>query len=250
MRSFFIVLIGLISCFSWSCSEKKEEGVTKVTINKTAELLKRFDENGYNVAFLIVDGVFNTELTAPWDIFQHTIFRDQVKPMNVFSVSNKSDFVTTFEYMRIIPDLNFLEDSIPRIDILVVPSAEHNMDTDLEDSSLIEFVKTVGQKAQYVTSHCDGAFILAKAGLLNEVASTTFPDDIDKYQTMFPHLDVRRNTIFVHDQKFITSAGGARSFDAALYLTELMYGKRVADELANGLVIDWNLENISHTIID
>lgn len=239
-----------MSCFSWSCSEKKDEGVTKETINKTAELLKRFDENGYNVAFLIVDGVFNTELTAPWDIFQHTIFRDQVKPMNVFSVSNKSDFVTTFEYMRIIPDLNFLEDSIPRIDILVVPSAEHNMDTDLEDSSLIEFVKTVGQKAQYVTSHCDGAFILAKAGLLNEVASTTFPDDIDKYQTMFPHLDVRRNTIFVHDQKFITSAGGARSFDAALYLTELMYGKRVADELANGLVIDWNLENISHTIID
>lgn len=231
-----------------SCN-KKQERIVKDPFRKTKELTKRFDPNGYNVAFLIVDGVYNTELTAPWDIFQHTIFRDQVKPMNVFTVSNRSDYVTTFEYLKIIPDLNYLEDSIPNIDILVVPSAEHNLDTDLKDSALIDFVRRTGQTAEYVTSHCDGAFVLAQAGLLDEVASTTFPGDLDKYEEMFPHLNVKRDVMFVHEDKYITSAGGAKSFEAALYLSEVLYGKTVADQLANGLVIDWDKNDVKHLII-
>jgi len=40
------------------------------------------------------------------------------------------------------------------------------------------FVKIANQKALFMTSHCDGAFVLAKAGLLDSVVSTTFPSDI------------------------------------------------------------------------
>ena len=57
----------------------------------------------YNVAFLIMDGVYNTELTAPFDIFQHTIFRESIKAMNVFLVANTLDPITTFEGMRLLP---------------------------------------------------------------------------------------------------------------------------------------------------
>ena len=72
--------------------------------------------------------------------------------------------------------------------------------------------------------------MLAQAGLLDDVVSTTFPSDIEAYKTMFPHLDVRSDVLFVHDDKFITSAGGAKSFEAALYLCELLYGKEIADQ--------------------
>ena len=236
-------------CVLFGCTPKEEmkkEVVLPLVESKTDQLLKRFDSNGYNVAFLIVDGVFNTEFTAPWDVFQHTIFRDQVRPMNVFSISNRSDYVTTFEYLKIIPDLNFLTDSIPHIDILVVPSAEHNMDKDLEDTALINFVKRVGAKAQFVTSHCDGAFVLAKAGLLDGVASTTFPADIAIYEKMFPNLTVKKDFLFVHEDKFVTSVGGAKSFEAALYLTEQLYGPEITRQLAEGLVIDWDLSSINY----
>ena len=204
----------------------------------------------YNVAFLITNGVFNTELTAPWDIFQHTIFRDSIKAMNVFLVSNQNSAVRTFEGLRILPDYNFLQDSLPHIDILVIPSAEHHLDTDLENQALINWVRKTGQNAQYVTSHCDGAFILAQAGLLDHVASTTFPGDIDKYKKRFPQLDIRKDVTFVHDKKFITSAGGARSFDGALYLCELLYGKKIAQRLAKGLVLDWDLANVKKVIVN
>jgi len=87
-----------------------------------------------------MDGTFNTELTAPFDIFQHTIFRKGIKSMNVFLVANTADPVTTFEGIRLLPDFNYLTDRLPKIGILVVPSAEHHLDTDPEDKAMIEFV--------------------------------------------------------------------------------------------------------------
>lgn len=204
----------------------------------------------YNVAFLIMDGVYNTELTAPFDIFQHTIFRDGIKGMNVFTVANTDKPIFSFEGMRILPDFNYLKDVLPKIDILVVPSAEHHLDKDLEDEAMLNFVKKADAEAQYVTSHCDGAFVLAQAGLLNNTVSTTFPDDIDTMRERFPNLDIRKEVLFVHDGKYITSAGGAKSFEAALYLCEHLYGKEIAESLAGGLVIDWKLEDVPHLIIE
>ncbi|MEM1328485.1 MAG: DJ-1/PfpI family protein [Bacteroidota bacterium] len=222
-----------------SCQDKSEPTPTYQT-----------NPEMYQVAFLIMDGVYNTELTAPYDIFQHTIFREGIKPMQVFTVANTREPITTFEGMRLLPDLDYTKDELPKIDILVVPSAEHHLDTDLEDKVMIDFVKAVAKDAQFVTSHCDGAFVLAQAGLLNEVASTTFPSDIETYKSKFPQLDIRDSTLFVHDGKYITSAGGAKSFEAALYLTEHLYGAAIARSLAGGLVIDWELENVPHIVIE
>lgn len=204
----------------------------------------------YNVAFLIMDGTFNTELTAPYDIFQHTIFRDSIKAMNVFTVANTDHPITTFEGMRLLPDYNYVKDSLPKIDILVVPSAEHHLDTDLDDIALINFVKQVDKTATFVTSHCDGAFVLAEAGVLNNKVSTTFPSDIDTMRKRYPDLDIKKEVLFVHDGKYITSAGGAKSFEAALYLCEYLYGKEVAQSLAGGLVIDWDLNTVPHLIVN
>ncbi len=202
--------------------------------------------NRYNVAFLIMDGVYNTELTAPYDIFQHTIFREGIKPMNTFMVANTLNPITSFEGIRMLPDYNYLTDELPPIDILVVPSAEHHLDTDLEDEKMLDFIRKTDKNALYVTSHCDGAFVLAKAGLLDGVESTTFPSDIPTYRKMFPQLTVHENVLFVHDGKYITSAGGAKSFEASLYLCEVLYGKKIAERLAKGLVIDWDLDSVPH----
>ena len=74
----FILIILILSCTSKRGNKTKD-----ILQDKTFPDLKI---NRYNVAFLIMDGVYNTEFTAPFDIFQHTIFRDSIKAMNVFSV--------------------------------------------------------------------------------------------------------------------------------------------------------------------
>jgi len=234
------------------CNQKLEQDSSTNTGNEwTFKKPKpKLQPNRYNVAFLIMDGVYNTELTAPFDIFQHTQYRKNIKQMNVFTVANTLDPIRTFEGMYLLPDFDYTAADLPAIDILVVPSAEHHLDTDLNDEVMINFVKEVDKNALYITSHCDGAFVLAQAGVLEGKVSTTFPSDIDKMRERFPALDIRKEVLFVHDDKYITSAGGAKSFEAALYLAEHLYGAKIARSLAGGLVIDWKLDEVPHLIVE
>jgi transcriptional regulator GlxA family with amidase domain len=239
MKKYPAYTLAIMLFFLYQCSDDPRNG------------MPRTEDSGprpYQVAFLIMDGVYNTELTAPYDIFQHTQFREGIRPMHVFTVAKSKKPVTTFEGIRILPDFDYTRDRLPAIDILVVPSAEHHLDTDLEDEGMIRFVRATADSAAYVMSLCDGAVVLAKAGLLDNSASTTFPADIAKYRSMFPHLEVYEEVLFVHDGKFITSAGGAKSFEAALYLAEHLYGKDVTEQIAQGLVIDWDVDLVPRII--
>ncbi|SNZ00198.1 DJ-1/PfpI family protein [Flagellimonas pacifica] len=240
------ILIFAFSFLLVSCADKIQKEDTK---NTTQRWFPESKPDRYNAAFLIMDGVYNTEFTAPYDIFQHTQYRKNIKAMNTFTVANTLNPITSFEGVRILPDFDYTKDSIPNIDILIVPSAEHHLDSDLKDTTMLNFVKKVSKNALFVTSHCDGAFVLAKTGILDSVTSTTFPSDIPAYKKMFPHLNVKDSVLFVHDGKFITSAGGAKSFEAALYLCEYLYGKEIAQSLASGLVIDWDLDNVPKFIL-
>lgn len=219
------------------------------TQNKsTTTLAPVYPAKELNAAFLIVDGVYNSELIAPMDVLHHTKFH--VNPfIRVFTVAQHQDTITSFEGLKIIPDYAFTVDSIPAIDILVVPSAAHSMDEDLQNEVLTEFVRKSGKEASYFMSLCDGAFVLANAGLLESYECTTFPGDIQRFKESYPRLVVHEGISFVHDRKAITSAGGAKSYDPALYLVELLYGKKVADGIAQGLVIDWQLNEVKHIAV-
>ena len=90
-----------------------------------------------NVGFLIVDGVYNSELMAPYDIFHHTIFHtDPLPGMEVFTVAPSREPVTSFEGLKILPHYSYADH--PPIDVLVVPSAEGSMDEVQNDPKVIE----------------------------------------------------------------------------------------------------------------
>jgi transcriptional regulator GlxA family with amidase domain len=242
----FLIVIFLAGFILSGCDRSTGKSAEKT---ETRNHQNSGETRPYNVAFLIMDGTYNTEFTAPYDIFQHTIYREGIRYMKPFTVAKTLQPIRTFEGIRILPDYDYTKDSLPHIDILVVPSAEHHLNSDLRDMEMINFVKRTAEKAQFVTSHCDGAFVLAKSGLLDSVVSTTFPSDIEAYRGMFPNLTVKDSVLFVHDGKYITSAGGAKSFEAALYLCELLYGREIAESLAKGLVIDWDLNKVPRLIL-
>ena len=177
MRKILITFIwaALLSCHSEQSGNRVDESSSPVM--PTKEL---------HAAFLIVNGVYNSELVAPMDVLQHTVFH--VDPgIRVFTIAPTRDPITTFEGLKIIPDYSFLNDSLPPVDILIVPSAQHSMDSDLDNAALIDFVKKCGRKASYFMSLCDGAFVLAKAGLLDLHDCTTFPGDIQRFRETFPN---------------------------------------------------------------
>ena len=188
--------------------------------------------------FVIVDGVYNTELMAPWDVFEHARHHTAGKPaIEVMAISPDGGPVTTAEGLRILPQHGFAD--APDLDILVVPSAEGSRDDDLENEALIDFVRRRGGNARFVMSLCWGAFVLARAGLLDGRACTTFPSDYQRFAESFPEARLHVNVSFVHDGRFLTSEGGARSYLAALYLVDLLYGREVAAGVGRGLLIPW-----------
>jgi transcriptional regulator GlxA family with amidase domain len=196
-----------------------------------------------SVGFLLTPGVYNTELMAPYDVFQH--LRSQVKDApDVFTVAAKKGPVKTSEGLTITPDHTFSD--APPIDLLVVPSAASSMDADLQDRGLIEWVRRSGSRARLLLSLCNGAFVLAKAGLLDGLEATTFPGDQERLGQMFPSAHVQRGVLFVHDGKAVTSVGGMPSYEAALYLVERLYGRKAAESIARGLILRWDLAEIPH----
>ena len=198
-----------------------------------------------SVGFVVVDGVRGTELALPLDVFHHTGLH--ARPgMKVFTVAPTLEPVRTSEGLRLLPDHAFAD--APAIDVLVVPGAEHGLVPSAGDAALVDFVRERGSKARYVVSLREGAFVLARAGLLDGRACTTFPADAARLRETFPRLRVQEGSSFVHDGPAITSAGGAKSADAVLYLTELLCGPEAARAVARGLGIEWDLASVPHAI--
>lgn len=198
-----------------------------------------------NTAFVVVDGVFNSELIGPLDILQHSKYRDKSNYFYTFVVSPDGKPVRTAEDLTIHADFSFA--TCPKIDVLIIPSTEHSMGKDLENAVYMDWIKAKVDEATVVMTLCDGAFPLAATGALDGLQATTFPGDQDAFEKKFPKIaKVHRHLWFVQDGKFITSVGGAKSYEPALFLTHLWFGEETARRTAQGLVIDWDLEKIPH----
>ena len=197
-------------------------------------------------AFVGLETVYNSELMAPYDILQHSVFRDSVNYIAPFIVSPDGQPFTTFEGITIVPHYAF--DEAPPIDILVIPSTGNSMTADLEDEALMDWLTAAVEQAQYIITVCDGAFPLAATGALDGRRATTFPADRDAFAEMFPDVTVLYDVNFAVDGKFITSVGGALSYEPALYLVERLYGAEHARRTAQGLVLDWDAGRIPHFI--
>lgn len=196
-----------------------------------------------SIGFLVLEGVFNTELVAPMDVMQHVIGRVEPEP-RVFTVGLTRDPIHTAEGLTVVPDYGIAD--APPIDILVVASTTGSRSRDRENGELVRFVEERGRKARHVVSLCWGAFLLAEAGLLDGGPATTFPTEWDQMEEEYPEIRVKRDISFVDAGHALTSVGGVKSYELAMYLTEKLYGPKVTAGIAKGLLIDWDVSKLRY----
>lgn len=107
--SFYLALLVLF----FACAEENGDSMDHDSVSVSEQQLDSLCPDApMNVAIVVTDGVYNTELTAPMDIFEHTKYRC-IHAMHVFTVSETGFVVKTAEGLKIIPDLHFYEDSLP-----------------------------------------------------------------------------------------------------------------------------------------
>ena len=202
------------------------------------------DRTPIDTAFVVINGVFNSELIAPLDILQHSIYRKQKTYFRTYIVSPDGKPIKTAEGQTIHADYSFA--NCPKPQVLVIPSTQTSMDKDLEPGPYLKWVRKHVKSAAAVITLCDGAFPLGFTGALDGLNATTYPGDQEAFAKKYPKIKVHRDVWFVHHGKYITSVGGAKSYEPALYLAHLWFGQDYAQSLATGLVIDWDLTKIPH----
>jgi transcriptional regulator GlxA family with amidase domain len=122
------------------------------------------------------------------------------------------------------------------IDTLVVAGGR-GVQAAVEDEQLVDWIRSAARRSRRVTSVCTGAFLLAKAGLLDGRRATTHWASCALLADRFPEIEVEADPIFVRDGNVTTSAGVTSGMDLALALVEEDLGREVALETARWLVV-------------
>jgi transcriptional regulator GlxA family with amidase domain len=124
------------------------------------------------------------------------------------------------------PDHDF--ESCPELDIIVMPGGG-NVLPEMTDSVLMTFLHEAGPKAQYVTSVCTGALILAEAGLLDGFRATTHWAWIEDLRC-YDQIEVVDERVAV-DRSRITGGGITAGIDFALTLIAEVVGPPAAQAM-------------------
>jgi transcriptional regulator GlxA family with amidase domain len=98
------------------------------------------------------------------------------------------------------------------------------------------WLKRASRQARRVGSICSGAFILARAGLLDQRMVTTHGSYADELAALCPTARVDVDCPYVEDGNLYTSAGVTAAVDLPLHLLELDNGSEVALKVVDRLV--------------
>jgi transcriptional regulator GlxA family with amidase domain len=105
------------------------------------------------------------------------------------------------------------------------------------DERLIHWLRAAAKRSRRVASVCTGAFLLARAGLLDGRKATTHWSACAALARNYPEIEVEPDPIFVEDGTVYTSAGVTAGMDLALGLVDEDLGRDVALEVARWLVL-------------
>jgi putative intracellular protease/amidase len=169
------------------------------------------------------------DFAGPWEVFGGAGYK-------VFTVAEKLDPVNTVYGQKIVADYTF--ENSPQADVLLVPGG--GVGGAVANAKLIKWVQDNAKTSTYVMSVCTGAFILAKADLLNGLTATTVRGGIDRLATAFPNVTVVYDKRYVDNGKVITTAGLSSGIDGAFYLVSKISGKGQAQQTALGLEYRWD----------
>lgn len=175
---------------------------------------------------------------------------DVVGPVEVFSaadqlqgggeydievVAAERDDLVTGSGLRLVPHRTLAGVRGP-IDTLLVAGG-WGVDEAQQDERLVRWLRSAAPRARRVSSVCTGAFLLARAGLLDGRRATTHWASCDELARRYPQVEVERDPIYVRDGDVYTSAGVTAGIDLALAMVEDDLGAAVAREAARWLVL-------------
>ena len=156
-------------------------------------------------------------------------------PFSVVTVGQTLATVRTRAGLEVNPNQSFA--THPTIDLLIIPGGI--VTAELAKPEIIDWIAATAPTTQITASVCTGAFLLAKAGLLNGKSATTHWEDCADLQAMFPAVTLREGVRWVDEDRVVTSAGISAGIDMSLHLVERLANRLLATTTARQMEFDW-----------
>lgn len=178
----------------------------------------------------IYDKVDLLDVAAPREMFY--VMKESVPEVEVILLSAGGGAVTTRDGTVIKAEMAFAE--APRLDVIWVPGGDPSALTALMNDPervYLDFLVACSDHACYTASVCEGALLLAAAGLLDGYEATThwaFIPCLKEYPAV---RVVEGYPRFVVDRNRVTGGGISSGLDEALKLIELLSDYSVAQEV-------------------
>ena len=174
----------------------------------------------------IYEGVNLLDVAGPLEMFY---WAGREKALEAVLISSDGHSVTSINAVRFEPQASFAE--TPTLDILWVPGGSPAALQDImrdPNSVYLEYLRKVAAGATWVCSVCEGALLLARAGLLDGYSATTHWAFVKCLQR-FPEIDVDtgRKRFLVSENR-LTGGGVSSGLDESLELIRLLFGENTA----------------------
>jgi len=193
------------------------------------------------VGIYVYDEVEVLDFAGPYEVFS-TASRVQGRldaaappPFAVGLVAERAGPVRARAGFTVVPQHAF-EDH-PPLDLLLVPGGVH--DAELGKPRVIDWIRRQHAGARLTASVCTGAFLLAKAGVVDGLAVTTHWEDVGDLRRAFPGLAVREGVRWIEHDRVVTSAGISAGLDMALRLVARFAGQPLAERTARQMDYEW-----------
>ena len=178
-------------------------------------------------------GAETTDFTLPYAVLKDADVAE------VRSLSTKAGPVRLIPALRIITDqtLTQFDADVPAgADIVIIP-AQHRP----RDPALIAWVRAQATKGATIVAVCEGARVLAHAGLLNGRRATSHWSALAGLDKAYPATTWLRDRRYIQDGPVITTAGVTASIPMALALVEAIGGRNAAQATATRFgMADWS----------
>jgi transcriptional regulator GlxA family with amidase domain len=194
-----------------------------------------------NVGIYIFDEVEVLDFAGPFEVFsvasraKPRLQPNAPKPFEVFTIAEAMRPVRARGGLIVQPGFDIT--GHPKIDLLIVPGGV--VTAELKRNSVIDWIVRTARTTSITASVCTGAFLLAKAGLLEGRTITTHWEDIDDFRQMFPDIPVRGDQRWIDTGSIVTSAGISAGLDMSLHLVERLEGETLAVRTARQMDYDW-----------
>jgi putative intracellular protease/amidase len=160
--------------------------------------------------------------------------------LRIVTVAEKTGPVGSFQRPRTIAEFDFA--SAPKLDLILLPGGFGTI-PQLENPAMLDFLRRRAETAEVTMSVCSGSAILAKAGLLDGRRATSNKQFFDLARAQSAAVRWVEQARWVEDGPFATSSGVSAGTDMALAVIARIYGKQMAQEIADATEYEWQQDS-------